>query len=122
MKTAKITSLPPGDVARGRFDTLVRVLEGAGSAFRLDCQEARDAALSEGISTISALYGALDPTRSPEVAAHLATVYDTCLRALADAYNGDDAGLEAATTTARSLRACLHSQPGALVIRGLVAA
>lgn len=79
----------------------------AEDAFDVGTAFERESALSEGLGALSALYGSLDSTTSPEASAHLGAACDACVRALGAAYAGDRASLTAVAAFFRSLSGAL---------------
>jgi hypothetical protein len=89
------------------FDRLIETLVRAEDGFRSGSPAESEAAPSEGLAAVGALYGSLDVAAAPEVARHLGALYDTCVRALGEAYAGNADGLVAATRLLRAIRASL---------------
>jgi len=96
-------------VLLAHIEQLIHLLESADTAFRAGSTgEDREQVLSDALTTIGELYGILEVGRSPVASAHLEAVFDTCLRALGDAYGGDVEALSAAVTLVRAIRTALR--------------
>ena len=92
-------------------------MEDANRALDAGLAHVGDAALAEALGTLGTLYADLAPHASAEASGQLELLYDTCIRALGEAYGGGNGALVAAISVLRSLRSALTGTPSAVIRR-----
>jgi flagellin-specific chaperone FliS len=99
------------------LDQLIRSMEDAGRALDAGLAQVGDAALADALGTLGALYAELAPDASSEASGQLELLYDTCIRALGEAYGGGNDALLAAVSVLRSLRSAMTGTQSAVMRR-----
>lgn len=90
-KEVQVQTSTPGELLLALYDGLFRFLNGARHCFETGSRPKGSELVSRSHAVISELFLALDHDKSPELCAHLASVYDFCLSRLTEANLKGDA-------------------------------